>query len=46
MINILIGQKIHPETVVLSNPTKLNIGFASQTAREPVMANTTHIIIS
>lgn len=46
IIAILIGQNTHGETVDLSSPTSTNIGFASQTANEPVTENTINIIMN
>ena len=44
MIDILIGQKIHGETVDLSSPTKSRIGFATHRDNEPVTEKTKKII--
>ena len=45
MIKIRIGQNNQGETISLSKSTRCNTGLAIHTATEPVIENTTKIII-
>jgi hypothetical protein len=45
MIKIRIGQNIQGEIASLSNPTRLSTGFATITEIEPVIENTSKIIM-
>ena len=46
MIDILIGQKIQGDKVVLSKPIKSNKGFATHRDNDPVTEKTKKMMIS